>query len=303
MEKINLIEILKNCPRDMELECTSYDNVSFDKISDDKKTTYPIFCYITDEKGNRSSISFTENGCESKRYGAKCVIFPKGKSTWEGFVPPCKFKAGDVLVSEAGNIVLFSHIDSKNIVYFHCIIPIYNGSFRIEENTNIGIGRYYECVLANEQQRQEMYDRIKCSGYKYNQNTNKLEKLIKPKFKIGDKIRHKIVNFIHVITGIKDEYYIMDEISLPHGILPIETQDEYELVPDKFDVTTLKPYDKVLVRDSNFGRWKIQFFEKFDKELKYPFICMNGRYSICIPYNGNEHLHDTINPCSDYYQI
>lgn len=84
-KKINIAELLKDCPKGMELDCTAYDNVSFDKISDDKKATYPIFCYITDEEGNRSSISFTKNGCESKRYGAKCVIFPKGKTTWDDF--------------------------------------------------------------------------------------------------------------------------------------------------------------------------------------------------------------------------
>lgn len=95
MKKINIVELLKYCPSGMELDCVSYDNVSFDKISDDKKATYPIFCYITDKEGNRSGISFTENGCESKRYGAKCVIFPKGKTSWEGFIPPCKFKDGD----------------------------------------------------------------------------------------------------------------------------------------------------------------------------------------------------------------
>lgn len=301
-KKINIAELLKDCPRGMELNCTSYNNVSFDKISDDKKAPYPIFCYITDEKGNRSSISFTEDGCESKRYGAKCVIFPKDRTTWEGFIPPCKFKAGNVLVSETGNIVLFSHIDSENVVYFHCIIPTYS-SFRIEENAKAGVGRYYDCVLANEQQRQKMYDNIKRSGYKYNQNTNKLEKLINPKFRVGDKIVND--NYVVEITDIftDDQVYgYKSKMGSIGGILFTE-QDDWELVSDKFDFTTLKPFDKVLVRDSIFGRWKIEFFEKFDKELKFPFICMNGRYSICIPYNGNEYLHGTIIPCDDYYQI
>lgn len=302
MEKINLVELLKDCPRGMELNCTSYDNVSFDKISDDKKAPYPIFCYITDEKGNRSSISFTEDGCESKRYGAKCVIFPKGKTTWKGFIPFRKFKAGDVLVSEAGNIVLFSHIDSENVVYYHCIIPTYS-SFRIEENAKAGVGRYYDCVLANEQQRQRMYDKIKGSGYKYNQQLNKLEKLVEQKFKIGDRVVRD--GYVVEITeiDIEEEVYIYESKMGGIGGILFSEQDEWELVPDKFDFTTLKPFDKVLVRDSIFGRWKIEFFEKFDKGLKFPFICMNGKYSICIPYNGNEHLHDTTTPCSDYYLI
>lgn len=356
MEKINLVEILKDCPRGMELECTSYDNVSFDKISDDKKATYPIFCYITDKEGNRSSISFTENGCESKRYGAKCVIFPKGKTTWEGFIP-CKFKAGDVIVSETGNIVLFSHIDIENIVHYHCIIPTY-GSFRIEENTSVGVGKYYDCVLANERQRQKMYAKIECSGHKYNQSTNKLEKSLKPKFKIGDKVR-KIGDYISgkVVDFDKDYFYKIEynsgcvsyvninaqddwELFPTHkfkvgdrivndgylveiievdiegevygykskiggigGLLFID-QDDWELVPDKFDPTTLKPFDKVLTRCSSLEKWRIQFFEKFDKTCSFPFICVGyNKYKQCIPYEGNEHLLDTTDSCSEYYQI
>ena len=96
-----------------------------------------------------------------------------------------KFKPGDVLVSDLGNMVLLSHIDSENIVHYHCIITTYN-SFRIEENTAVGVGKCRDCVLANEQQRQRMYDKIKSSGYEYNQTTNKLEKMDEPGFKDGD---------------------------------------------------------------------------------------------------------------------
>ena len=35
---------------------------------------------------------------------SKCVIFPKGKTTWEGFVPPCKFKDGDILTTNLGSV-------------------------------------------------------------------------------------------------------------------------------------------------------------------------------------------------------
>lgn len=304
--KINLVELLKDCPSGMELECTSYDNVSFDKISDDKRTPYPILCYITDEEGNRNSISFTENGCESKRYGAKCVIFPKDKKTWEGFIPFRKFKAGDVLVSETGNIVLFSHIDSENIVYYHCIIPTY-GSFRIEENTSVGVGKYYDCILANEQQKRKMYDKIKYSGYKYNQSINKLEKLVKPKFKVGDRIKCVYNNNQYDIKELTNAHYTLVEVEYKFKYTePIINDKDWELVPNKFDINTLKTFDQVLVRLTNNCVWMPKFFSHLDnKNVKYyPFVTTdNMGYPQCVPYKGNEHLCRTINDCDEFYRV
>ena len=32
--KINIAELLKDCPSGMELECTMYDNVTLDRVND-----------------------------------------------------------------------------------------------------------------------------------------------------------------------------------------------------------------------------------------------------------------------------
>ena len=340
--KINIAELLKDCPKGMELDCTMYEDVYFDYVDE----LNIIHCYIQYET-HKTSTTFNQHGTPNSNIKSKCVIFPKGKTTWEGFVPPCKFKAGDVLVSKAGNIVLFSHIDSKNIVHYHCIIQPYD-SFRIEENTSIGVGKYYECVLANEQQRQRMYDKIKCSGYKYNQSTNKLEKLIKPKFKIGDKITNGKTSII--ISYIDNEYYynvgrniatrlfiknqddwelvkpkfkvgdkVKDKNNFIYTVLSIEgwgyilddihrtgvafrDQDNYELVPNKFDITTLKPFDKVLVRDNSEQKWTVDMFSFYDKNLIYPFVCVGHYTNQCIPYEQNKHLLGTTDDCDEYYK-
>ena len=300
-KKINVAELLKDCPQGMELDCTMYEDCKFLDV---------------ETEGNRYLIRITtpcgikyldKYGCYTTSDKAKCVIFPKGKTTWEGFVPPCKFKAGDVLVSKGGNIVLLSHIDSENIVHYHCIIPTYSSSFRIEENTSIGVGRYYDCVLANEQQRQRMYDKIKCSGYKYNQNTNKLEKLVKPNFKVGDKIeqKHSACTTI-LITKVGDEFYYSNtEGSV--GVLPISEQDDWELVPNKFDITTLKPFDsRVLVRYNRDNKWCGSFFSHLDEDFHshcYKFVTISGKsYPMCIPYEGNEHLLGKTDDCDEYFK-
>lgn len=296
-KKINIAELLKNCPKGMELDCASYNNVSFDKISDDKKATYPIFCYITDEKGNRSSISFTENGCESKRYGAKCVIFPKGKTTWEGFHRP--FKDGDIVAFDnphrINNLQLFIFKDKKeNNTLSSCYLMLDGNELDLEE------GMYYVTRLATEEEKQKLFQAIKDNGYKWNADTKTLEKLVTI-FKVGDKIRCKNDNNeIRIIDNVFHNGYTFKG----YGFLSFKNQDEWELVPNKFDITTLKPFDKVLVRSDNKHRWSIQFFERLNNVLKDAFVCMRGeRYHQCVPFEGNEHLLNTANDCDRFFKV
>lgn len=272
-----------------------------------------------------------------------------------------KFKGGDILMSEAGNIVLLSHIDSENTVHYHCIIPI-RGSFRIEENTSVGVGKYYECILANEHQKQRMYDKIKSSGYKYNQNTNKLEKLIEsefkvgdivqdkagykvkitevntedrlygyesllfngiggisfdeqdswelvvPKFKVGDRIKHVVGREeVATVVGVKETYYNLDS-KVGTSSFTISLQHEWELVPNKFDISSLVPYEsKVLARNSLDGYWKPAFWGAYvpknpERHQNRNFLTTLGFTRYCIPFEGNEALTGTTDDCDDFYK-
>lgn len=304
MKKINVAELLKDCPRGMELDCTMYEGVTFVSVDPDYEQ-FPIKI----KTRNGTEISLTKYGEDIKHDDSKCVIFPKGKTSWEGFVPPCQFKSGDVLVSMTGNIVLFSHVDSKNAVHYHCIIPT-NGSFRIEENTNIGVGKYYECVLANEQQRQRMYDKIKSSGYKYNKHLNKLEKLLKPKFNVGYIIQDEYGYKVKITeVNIEDKVYGYESV-IANGIgsISFEDQNDWKFVTtDKFDITTLKPFDKVLVRLDSDNSWFASFFSHVDnlKSFSCEFVTIAGvSYEQMIPYNEEtEHLLGTNNDCPEYYKI
>lgn len=55
-----------------------------------------------------------------------------------------------------------------------------------------------------------------------------------------------------------------------------------------------KPFDKVLVRDGNAYEWQPELFYKINEEGKYCTLG-NVEWSQCIPYEGNEHLMDTVN--------
>lgn len=136
-----------------------------------------------------------------------------------------------------------------------------------------------------------------------------LEKLVEPKFKVGDKIKRKGDTRLISIKDVRDGYYIItipdffdncyitDKLSFNH-------QDDYELIPNKFDITTLKPFQKVLVRDSDKEYWSINLFG-FYNEITKQFHCMgnsNIGWNECIPYEGNEYLLGTNNDCDNFYK-
>ena len=54
-----------------------------------------------------------------------------------------------------------------------------------------------------------------------------------------------------------------------------------------------KPFDKVLVRDSESEKWECTFYSHFNSKVGYHHITISGRYVMCIPFEGNEHLVGT----------
>ena len=139
MEKINIAELLKNCPNGMELDCTTWENVTFEKVVNDE-------IYI---KRNNKTPSFdkivilNKYGCCTNHQDEKCRIFPKGKNTWDGFVPPCQFKDGDIVADKKGNIAIYKqihksfeepHIDFYCGLIHNCGLAHYNELFVIKND-------------------------------------------------------------------------------------------------------------------------------------------------------------------------
>ena len=182
MGKINIAEILKNCPKGMELDCAMWDGVTFEKV---QSGNYPIRIRIKDAEDVVADL--TEFGEWNYTKASKCVIFPKGKTTWEGFVPPCKFKDGDIIYTllesnfeyisifqKASKTRIYSYVDLGSQLYTKhpdglCLID------------NITSQR-----LATKEEKQKLFQAIKDNGYRWNTKTKTLEKLIEPNFKVGD---------------------------------------------------------------------------------------------------------------------
>lgn len=72
---------------------------------------------------------------------------------------------------------------------------------------------------------------------------------------------------------------------------------------DKFDPKTLKPFDKILVRDEECQLWRCNFFSYIHKGITYPYIATNLGYIFCIPYNEEtKHLIGTNDEAPEYYR-
>ena len=73
---------------------------------------------------------------------------------------------------------------------------------------------------------------------------------------------------------------------------------------ERFDPKTLKPFDKVLVRDDIVHLWRCNYFSYVDDThtglYKY---CASLYYKFCIPYNDDtKHLVGTSDEAPEYYR-
>ena len=78
---------------------------------------------------------------------------------------------------------------------------------------------------------------------------------------------------------------------------------KFKVKKPKFDPNTLKPFDKVLVRDKNFENWSCGVFPHKDVSSAYPYRCIGTLCICCIPYNEEtKHLLGTAEEAPEYYR-
>ena len=71
---------------------------------------------------------------------------------------------------------------------------------------------------------------------------------------------------------------------------------------EKFDIRSLKPFDKVLVRDYDEKNWLCDFYSYYSNDYKYPFKTVLAYYKQCVPYNDyTKHLIGTNQTPPDFY--
>lgn len=295
MEKINIAKLLKDCKKDMELDCIICNGVKFIEL--DRNPNFPIVV----RANNGYEFSLTKYGQVHNIDDAKCVIFPKGKTTWEGFQRP--FEEGDVVVAEddeSFQLFLLKHLthsEDDNSYDGYCY---FGWDFQCNELFEKGNWRFNR--LATEEEKAKLFQAIKDNGYKWNSETKTLEKL--PKFKVGDKVLWnydtKIIRTISKVQLTKSRGYVywIDCEGCSSGWW---NENELTPIPSKFDINTFKPFEsRVLVRSDKSMIWKPAIYGIYKDSL---YWTVGGFAWIqCVPYKDNENLLGTTNDCDEYYK-
>ena len=173
---MNIMELLKDCPVGMELDSTEYSGiVKFDGLN--KNHPYPIRISVMYD-GDVNIHNLTRYGQTSVSRYNKCVIFPKGKTTWDGFVPPCRFEDGDV-VFYSNTIAIFKEWGDETLFRTHCVFypTVSNPVHQFEISRPLfGKGIRREARFATEEEKQKLFEAIEANGYQWDTETKTLEK-------------------------------------------------------------------------------------------------------------------------------
>lgn len=324
--KINVAAILKDKPQGTKLYDWLYNiDVELDTISTTDTETV-VWC--TNETDNNTTCHRgysefgTVRGCTD---GLQILLPSKEMRDWGQFA----WKKGDVLVNKDGNVhIIFDGFEDDTYKNFHGKNYLWEegGSIvNFEEDENYM--QTSDFNKANKEDAQEYIHKIeKELGGKLNRETLEIEKA-QPEFKNGDivtimpRIGDKLIYLFKAednekyyghafldgnIAIVNEDSYCQKEFSTARPSTEEEKQQLFEalakegkawdadkkaIVGLKPKVDELKPFDKVLVRDSKSDNWRANLFSYIGKDGYYHCVYANWVY--CIPYAGNEHLLGT----------
>jgi hypothetical protein len=228
--KINIAEILKDCPEGMKLYSPLFGEV---KLYQSKVDIISVFS--KDDDGEDVFDTFTENGLFYSGYSqAESLLSPSSEMRdWTKF-----FKRGDIVIKDGGGMAaVFDGWANDTYTEFNTTVNLYC-------DNNTGEEEVCTTLLFRKATEEER-----------NQFIEKVERILKGKY----------------------------------------NPDTLQVEPIKPECP-FKPFDKVLVMDSDNQEWAAGFFSHYDENCLSNYYCMGIHYKQCIPYEGNEHLLGTTDP-------
>ena len=316
--EINIVEILKDKPQGTKLYSSACGKCKLEEV-DDK--SFKISFYS-------SKFGFMNGGegyldKNGKLYDdGECVVFPsKEMRDWSKF----QWKKGDVLVSnDGGTEVIFDKWYDDTYTNFYS-----KHYLNSEDENNIKYNEAFLCTterysLVDKDTAQTYINTIeKRLGGKLNLETLEIEKQLE--FKDGDIVALVVRKCTHIaIFQSRQEAYIgfhavlcqNDELLLEEPFredvgdieLRLATDSEKQQLFDALEKkgkawdaekkqimdlkpkVELKPFDKVLCRNSKDDTWEADFFARLTrKEIDYTqsdkYLCVGDLWMYCIPYN------------------
>lgn len=326
--KINITTILKNKPKGTKLYSTVHGKCTFEAITDE---IFKInFC--------TSKFGLTQSGeCTLIKFGnmydgGECIIFPsKEMRDWSKFA----WKKGDVLIRTNSEycIGIFDEWTSDDYSTFSAKYI----NLGLSDNFSCGYTCKTEEWEKTENSKSYISKIERVMNGKLNLQT--LEIQTQPEFKDGDIAfadygNRQDVFIVSDKTNLSEGYssFIsldLSSLTLSMGYrtcffkkdlckLRLATDSEKKqlfsalekegkvwdaekkMIVNLKPKVELKPFDNVLVRHQKTEEWRANIFSHTDKTDEYlDYVCVNGRWEFCIPYEGNESLLGTTKDVED----
>ena len=329
--EINIVEILKDKPQGTKLYSSACGKCKLEEV-DDK--SFKISFY-------NSKFGFMNGGegyldKNGKLYDdGECVVFPsKEMRDWRKF----DWKKGDVLVNKDGDVyIIFERFVDDTYCSFlgkYYLWKENNDTEQFYEKERLLTSDFQK---AGKDAAQTYINTIEERlGGKLNRESLEVEKT-HPKFKDGDIValvvrkcthiaifqsRQGAYIGFHAVLCQNDELLLEEPFREDVGDIELrlatdsEKQQLFEalakeskqwdagkkMIIDLKQKVELKPFDKVLVRHQKTEEWSANIFSHTDKTDEYlDYVCVNGRWEFCIPYEGNESLLGTTKDVEDRY--
>lgn len=313
-KKINIAEILKDKSEGTKLWTDMFGSVMLYVVTD--------ACDAFQVKHHNKEPWFDKDGKLYKE-GVLCIYPSKSMRDWEKF----SWKKGDVLINDCGFMCIFKEWASDDYTKFNGCYS--NSRDGYEDVSNAETAKFDK--LDNNIAYGYVREIERKLGGILNLTTLEIEKQYE--FKDGDIAfadygNRQDVFIVSGITGLSEGYssFIsidLSSLTLSMGCrisffkkdlckLRLATDSEKKQLFDalekegkawdaeKKQIVDLKPkvelnpFDNVLVRHQKTEEWRANIFSHTDKTDEYlDYVCVNGRWEFCIPYEGNESLLGT----------
>lgn len=317
-------QILKNCPAGIELYSPAFGEVKFKEVKPDG--------WICCQTSTESSVLFYPDGSYS--ICGECMLFPsKEQRNWDNFLIP--FKDGDIIIinkpncgCKQCNIAIFSNYNANatNKMTVHCQI---NGANEFKSRMSID---HRDWRLATQKECEEFIAKLNREGYAF--IDGKLQEI----FKKGDLVAMYNEDFNYTHVAVFDKYSsdykrchmsalinAHEELVFPDSfhrwitsdIRPATLEeittfmnklakkgyiyDNGKVVKHKFNKTTLKYYDKVLIKASECGIWYPTLVSYVSNSGNVYVMCQSDPVDYVIPFEGHEHLVEKPNDPDPFY--
>lgn len=331
--KINITTILKNKPKGTKLYSTVHGKCTLEAITDEIfKINFCTSKFGLTQSGECTLIKF------GNMYdGGECIIFPsKEMRDWSKFQWE---KGDVLISNDGGTEVIFDKWYDDTYTSFYCKHYLNSedkNKIVYYEEFLCTTERY---SLENKNTAQTYINIIeKHLGGKLNFETLVVEKH-QPEFKDGDIAfadygNRQDVFIVSDKTNLSEGYssFIsldLSSLTLSMGYrtcffkkdlckLRLATDSEKKqlfsalekegkvwdaekkMIVNLKPKVELKPFDNVLVRHQKTEEWRANIFSHTDKTDEYlDYVCVNGRWEFCIPYEGNESLLGTTKDVED----